>query len=191
MIGPEGVAQLLATRLAEAVPARLTDLELRLDLPANSLPRPSLVLPRDTFDLALNDYPALLVIPQEVRSMARSDVGDDGGETFRVRYAVRVYIWARGEHEQDADLCRKRLTLAAREVLLDRSLLGPDGAIDPTTLIESYSDIAVDEKLAATVAASYLGVDLVFEEDLAGPGPNYRADIIHPAYDLAFDVPLS
>jgi hypothetical protein len=187
VIGVEGASQLLADAMAAGVPARLAELEERLELEPGTVTRPQLVLPRDEWHLRLEDYPAILVVPQEVRGMERLDVTDDGGEAYAVRYAMRVFVWARGEHASDTDLVRKRLTLAVREALLMPGALGDVGVIDPVSLGESYSDVAEDDEIKATIAAAFIACDVVLEETMSGPGPNYSADAVlvdvavHPA----------
>jgi hypothetical protein len=169
MIGVEGAAALAALRLSESLPAKLAELRTRYGATVDELPDPALVLPREAIDLRIEDYPAVMVIPQEMLGLVRSDVAE-GGESFIARYNLRIYLWARGDHAQATDLARKRLTLAAREVLLTRGFLSPDATTDPTSLAESYSDIGVDRDNAATIAAAYITVDVLIEEDLR-PGP--------------------
>ena len=186
MIGPEGVAQAVVDRLRELVPDKLIDLEDRLALPEGSLPAPRLIQPRDAVELRLEDYPALLVVPQDAVIGARTDVDDDGSESFVCRYTMRVYVWMRGDHAEATDLARKRMTLAVREVLLTYGFLpGELGTIDHTTLIESYSDIAADPSSNSTVAAAYLEASLVTEETVPAPPPYGRVEamdlMLHPA----------
>jgi hypothetical protein len=138
-----------------------------------------------------------------------------GQAVYRVRYRLRVFTWARGrtgtadpaERAAEADRNRKRLVLAVREVLLSGQELNvvigrtvdldPDddgyrageevtGAIDETTLTESYDAIAVDEQ-SSTVAAAYTEVEVELDEAIPLVEPARLAELVdlsalpHPA----------
>lgn len=171
MIGVEGAVQLVAERIADALPGKIEELRDRLGVDAATLPDPQLIVAQETPELRMEQYPAVMIVAQETRSIGRAEINDDGYESFFIRYAVRAYVWARGQQASDTDLVRKRYTLAVRELLLARNLLAPAAAADPTTMVESYSEIGVDEDQRATIAAAFIGFDLVTEETLQ-PAPD-------------------
>lgn len=202
MIGPEGAAEALRIILADQLPAKVTAVTGRLN--ATRLPRIDrellTVKTIDTFDvldLPLDAWPAVLVIAQRLVSLTRVDYGetiaDAGAPLYRSRYATRTLILARGRTGVDdpgqrgrtADIARKRLLLAAREVYLEQQTVGVTigatvdvdpsdpayragytvrASIDETTLVESYSDTLPAED--DTIAAAYIELDVIIEETI-------------------------
>lgn len=185
MRGPEDVAASIAGRLEDALPARLTDLEVRLELDAGALPAPAHVYASEVDRLAVaKDFPAILVVAQEAQGVEVT-VDDDldaedldeaaAGPTYVVRYPVRVFVWAAvpdagagtpRDRQLAVDLMRKRYTLAVREALL-ADLAAADGITVEHGFRESYSDIDVDSRAKLTLAASYVAVTAAVEETLS------------------------
>lgn len=171
MIGPEGATALLVAGLAAAIPDKLTALEERLDLAAGTLPAPKVVVPRDIPRLGLEDWPALMVVAQEARGFRRVDVDDEGATVYAVTYPVRVYEWARGDNLEQADLARKRLVLAVREVMLEGLVLDADvGYVVDVSLRESYADLVSDEE-AGGIGAAFTEAELNLIEALTPRAP--------------------
>lgn len=191
MRGPEGAAEVIRARLAGGLPAMVAELNDRLGLagtaaelaPPGALidgtPR-GLIAAQERPELPLDLWPAFLVVAQSMTAQRRIDVVDEG-IVYRRRYPVRVFIWARGEAAidvgaavdtsdrgfVDTDLRRKRYTLAVVELLLGLQHLGDGTYLDEVSLRESYSDVMLDEDLAATIAASWVQIDVELDELLA------------------------
>lgn len=172
MIGPEGAAQAVAERLAAALPGRLAELRTRYTVTAAELPDPALVEPHDRIRRPLEDWPAVLVLVQQLARFTPTDRPSAGGETWVARYPFRVYLWLRAEDDVDVDLLRKRYVLAVREVLLARRSLmdtaGPAGDVpnvDPLALTEDYGPVALDEN-GNTIAAAYVAADILIAEEV-------------------------
>lgn len=193
MRGPEYPTGLVAERLADDLPARLTNLETRLALAAGALIPPRTIAAGELSRLSIgNDFPAILVVGQDTGDVVEVDLDDElddtpphAGPTWRVAYNLRVFLWAAvpdagpggGPRERQAavDLLRKRYTLAVRETLMARPILGPGARLD-AWWHESYSDIAVDDRAKLTLAASFLDVRAVVEETLEKlPAATYPA----------------
>lgn len=169
MEGMEGATRLLADRLRDRLPAKTAALRARYgvtELAAESLPDFVTVDHRERIRLGLEEWPACLVVGQETRRIRRDDRGPTA-TTFTARYNLRVFVMVRAAVDADADLARKRLTLAVRELLLEQGTLGAAGTVDETSLTESYSDLARDDT-DATVAGAFIAVDVVLEESLTG-----------------------
>lgn len=183
MRGPEHAAGLVAAALTARLPARLADLEERLELDAGALKVPEHVFASDITRLAIAaDFPALLVVAQDGASVGEAeddyDLDDDdepaAGAVWLVDYPLRVFIWAAvpdagagtpRDRQQLVDLMRKRYTLAVREELLAGLGLAAGAAIRPG-FRESYSDVDVDARAKLTLAASYVEVVVRVEERL-------------------------
>lgn len=184
MIGSEGAGALAAAWLMGALPARLRLMETRLDLPVNSLVDPSLVADHETGPIAIEQWPAVYVLPQKMSGLKLVDVEDGGGETYRVTYPVRFLAWLRADDYGTTDLLRKRYALAIREALLIRKQLTPAPqylddrygqdtsivTVNPATIREDYSGM-VDQIASGTIAGVAVDVDLAFTETLAGAAP--------------------
>lgn len=184
MRGPEGAAELAATLLATDLPPRLAALASRLEVDPALIPPPALVLPYDEPNLALEDWPAVFVVVEELLTLAPAEVHGDASETYRARYRALVYAWVRADGYLEVDLLRKRYVLAIREALLARKSLTPapsygSGAfgaqvpgvvVDPTSLRESLSPPLTDGN-GRTIAGAYVAAILTVEEFLAGPEP--------------------
>lgn len=223
MLGPEGAAEALTALLVRDLPAKVDELGRRLNATRLARVDRELLVPKtieafEVIDVAVDTMPAFLVVAQGMTRMRRVDLGTGdtyaGQSVYRVRYKLRVFTWARGRSGVDdpakrgaqADVNRKRLTLAVREVLLagqeltvtigDTPELDPEeegyragttvtGAIDETTITEALSDIVDDG--AATVAAAYTELDIELDEaiPLTTPAPEAETvttDVVpHPA----------
>lgn len=182
MLGPEGAGDAVVTWLAARLPARLRILETRYELEGvDVLPDPVLVAAQDRGPMAIEDWPAVLALPQGTISTRLVEVLDDGAEVYRVRYRLRIYAWVRSEGYAATDTLRKRYTLAIREALLERKQLvaapaygvaatGSAFAVAPETIREDYSDVMTDTA-GRTIAAAFIEVAVDVDEVLEGPAP--------------------
>lgn len=184
MLGPEGAASHAVAWLAERIPDRLRVLEARYQLDAGSLPNPAQVLDHERGPIAVEDWPAVFVLPQRVESIRLVEVRDDSSEVYLVTYALRVLAWVRSDGYQATDQLRKRYVLAIREALLERKSLSPaptygsgdygtaieDNVVDPSSIREDYSDVMVDEA-KRTIAGAWIDVNLIVAEVLEAAVP--------------------
>lgn len=183
MRGLEGAEDLVQTFLEARMPAKLVQLRARLGLAEGVLPDVAKwetgPIPRET--LAIDDYPFVTVIGQEQTAAGELERGADQGDgttadTYRMRYRLRVFLWARGDTFQLTGDRRNRLTLAATELLLENIALGVDyAAVDPLSLRASYSDVVPDDELR-TIAAAYLELTLAMAEQVVYTGQGTTDD---------------
>ncbi|KWW97402.1 hypothetical protein LI90_4374 (plasmid) [Carbonactinospora thermoautotrophica] len=169
MDGLEGACTLLADRLRAALPGKTAELRTRYGADPAALPDVVTVEPHDVDQLGVEQWPAVLVVGQETRGIRPVDVGPTS-EVYQVRYALRVFVWARGDGYAQTDTLRKRLTLGVRELLLTRRLLAPAGRVEPSSLAESYSDLARDEA-GRTIGGAFIAVEVTLEETLTSETP--------------------
>jgi hypothetical protein len=176
MLGPEDTAERVTAWLAPRLPDRLDAIAVRRGDAPGTIGAPARVLSHDRTTLALEDYPAVLVMPQLMRSATPLE-STDAGMLYLCTYDVRVEWWVRGATDEAVDTLRRRYALAIRELLLERQSLTVRGdatagafAVVPTTVRESYSDVLTDD--VSTLASGALNVDVrVAEELLTDTGP--------------------
>ena len=179
MLGPEGAAERLTAWLTTAIPARLRKLETRYELEPATLPDPALLVDHDTGPLGLEDWPAVLVLPQRLDSLGYVDTVP-AGELYRATYALELLEWLRAEDYATTDELRRRYVLATREALLERKqaqaapAYGEQAAgtftVDPSSIREDYSPVLTDEA-RRTLAGVRITVNVVVVELLDGPAP--------------------
>lgn len=185
MLGPEGAGERARAWLADRLPANLRRLETALALDVKSLPDPVQVLAQETGPLALEQWPAVYVLPRGTTALDLVDVLPDAAEVYRVTYNVRVLLWVRADSYGTTDQLRKRYVLATRTALLERKTLTTatayaattvgDVTVDPSSIREDYSDVMTDEA-GRTIAGAYLDVLLTAVEVLPGPTTLGSAD---------------
>lgn len=174
MDGLEGAVDVVVARLKAALPAKTAALRARYDVDPETeghlLPDVITVAPYDAIHLGLEDWPAVLVSGLEATQMRRAEVRA-GVSVWTVQYALRAYVWARGEDEGTVARVRNRLTLAVRELLLSRQTMTSTLMVDSNSLSESYSELAQDED-GGTVGAAYVAFSVWAEETLAAERSN-------------------
>lgn len=182
MLGIDGAASVVGSTLAANLPAKITELETRLNLVAGTIGQPGRIeeYPQPPETLALSDYPAVMVDALETMSLMPLDIVN-GNLSYLGRYSLRTYVWVRDQEFSNVALKVRRYMLGVREVLLNNQGLMTTGArVDDSTFKESYSDVASDDKRA--IAAAFLEFQVTLEELLTSP-PEATADTI--------DTPLS
>jgi hypothetical protein len=169
-VGPEGLRDLLAARLAERLPPVLTALEVELGLVAGVLRPPSLLAPVEARLLAVEHFPAILVTLLDVPTLEVVDWGPP--VELRLETAARVLAYARGGSYEEAGTARDRYILAVRRaVLASRVLVDVAGqrsaGVQVETYRESYSEVGRDRS-RRSVAAAFAEFRLVSHEKVAG-----------------------
>ncbi len=174
MIGYGGVQGIVATALATRLPARLALLDTQLGPVLNGRSAvPAFVASgmRSADQVGLDDWPFVLTVVQGLPQLRLAEMEDDGAQVFWNRYGVRCFVWARGDGFEETDSVRARLTLAVREVLLTGVQFTTAVKLIPTTVDERYSDVGVDDTLASSVAASWVGFQVEAREVLTPRTP--------------------
>lgn len=180
MDGMEGAVSTVVDRLKTALPAKTVQLRARYeidpDTDGDKLPNVITVAPYNRARLGVEEWPAVLVAGQETPTMRRADQPT----IWLVTYKLRAFVWVRGDSSEQVELVRQRLTLAVRELLLERKTMTDSLMVDDSSLRESFSELARDDN-QATVAASYVEFNAWVQETLddavAGYGPLAEANI--------------
>ncbi|AIZ01701.1 putative structural protein [Arthrobacter phage vB_ArtM-ArV1] len=171
MLGAEGVARALVYRIQARFPAKLAEIRTRLAVDAAELPELNAIYPHEINLRAVNAYPCMSVVEYETTGRIGNRQMDSDGDydEYSYRYRMRVFIWGMGTDHVGTDLLRKRLTLAAREVLLNDKIFYDQGGqyaeLDPATLKESFSDVG-DVADNQFLGGAYLEFEVVTQETL-------------------------
>ena len=177
MKGIEECVNAVVDRVDARMPDKVTQLRERYGIEdASDLPIPSAAAAYDRAAIPVEDWPAIMIVPGRTVRMRRVDT-DGIEETWEVRYRLRAFVWARGDAAKETALTRYRLTLGLREVLATSRKFGQH-RIDSETLVESFSDVAVDEDAGATIAAAYLEFEIDVEETLT---TGQQSAVVHSA----------
>lgn len=181
MDGMEGAINTVVERLTAALPAKTIAMRTRYDINPNTqgdlLPDVNLVASYNQARLGVEEYPAILVAGLETPSMKRSD----NPQEFLVNYLLRAFVWVRGGDATIVELVRFRLTLALRELLMERRTMTGTLMVDDSTIKESFSELGEDDS-QSTVGASYVEFNVWSQETLVDAdkppyGPVDQVDI--------------
>lgn len=171
MRGPEYAAAQVADYLIGRVPVKLTQLAERLGV--DVLWAPNLIVGHDVPTLGLEQWPAVLILPQRTTGMTLLAAAEGGGQAWRVTYQLEALAWVRGEDTVAVEALKHRYALAVRECLLEHTMLpGGDLSIDPASLVESYSPTDSDPN-GGVVAGASCGFTVTVDENLADPVPGH------------------
>lgn len=174
MEGIEGVTTKVLARLQEAMPAKLAELRIRYGVDDGSLEDITTWLTHEPDDIGVDTPPMVVVTEQESDIVSGPErIRDDGagGATYRFRYRIGVFAWARGDTFDSTARARARYGLAVREILLQKIGLGdPDPGtcvLDPAWIVETYSSIGRDGISREVIAATALVLKYETQEWLA------------------------
>lgn len=171
MLGTEGVSRALVYRLLERFPSKMSEIRNRLALEPGELPDIAEIYPHEIPLVAVNAYPCIAVVTYETTGrLGNRQMESDGDfDEYSYRYRMRVFVWGMADNHVETDLLRKRITLAAREVLLNDKIFYDQGGqyaeLDPQTLKESYSDIG-DFTDSQFLGGAYLEFEVSTQETL-------------------------
>lgn len=168
MRGMREAKRITAAKLEARLPAVLETLAAQEGPEAvAALETPRFYATHEAPQLALDEWPAVVVVGQEagdLRLVDRLDEGASYGDVYEATYRLRVFTFARAQSYAEVSAARDRLALAVRQVLLEELSVGDDDArVDPTSIRESYSDVMPDE-LGRSVAAAFLEVAITLTE---------------------------
>jgi hypothetical protein len=173
MLGPEGITRGVFLRAEADLPGRLAELRTRYGASVTDLPDLARIYPSEVQTLSIERFPALAVVVTSTTGQLgnrQTDV-DATGEEYSYRYTVQLYSYAVADDEAATSLAILRYTLAVREAFLADKILPVDNphaaAIDPKTLIESYSEL--DKRDSKFIAASMVQFEVVSHEWLGAP----------------------
>lgn len=188
MDGIEGAITTVVDRLKAALPAKTVQLRERYGIDPTTqghlLPDVVTVDRYNRAQLALEEWPAVLVAGLNTPSMRRADVGG-GLSKWLVRYDLRAFVWIRADDQVTVELVRGRLTLALRELLLARRTMTGSLMVDDTTLAESYSELMDDDENQGTIGAAYIAFSVWVEESLDDEIAGYGDVAEQPRLDTA------
>ncbi len=166
-MGPEGLRNLIAERLATRAPAILAALERELALAPGTLAAPSLLAPIEARLLAVDDFPAYLVTLLDAPTLQVIDWGPP--TEVRLETTTRVLAFARDQTYEAAGIARDRYMLALRRCLLGERYLGrPDAGVILESYRESYSEVGADRS-ARSIAAAFAEFRVFTHERLPAP----------------------
>lgn len=161
MTGADGVVTAVAHALRTRLPA-ITTARRGQD---PTLPDIQAVLTHEPDHVGIEQWPLVVV----------TCVGDRGwqalpeGGQWRVRYALRVHTWVRGDGYAETTRRQRVLHTAVLQALLAEPLQDPL-RLDEASVESSLSDVAVTEQ-GRTIAGARLDLQILATESLTVPGP--------------------
>ncbi len=140
--GVEAAVDAVVVHLEGAVPTHLDAIEAARG-PVVEEVVPRLVAHSDRSRLEPEDYPALLVVPQEERDLRRVDIVDTGA-VYEARYRLRIFGFVRGpaRHWDATAQAQRRLASAVRLAWITRQDFLPDYRFELAGFRLSYSELA-------------------------------------------------
>lgn len=138
MIGSRGVIDAVAARLNDALPDKVAQLREDRGLSPRDLPDPADALPYLPEITSLGDFPAILVSYQDIAQEDVTLTNPEPGalwETFVFVYQVEVYIICRSTSYEGTEEQVQLMESAAREVILQRKDISPDGLMDGESVV--------------------------------------------------------
>lgn len=175
MRGIDGAARLLAASLTANLPDRLGLLEAANGpVPPNGLDvTPRLIHWTQVPPLAVGVdlWPFVFVVPQRTIELRYADRRQDASMTWDCRYALKVYVYVRGEGFDEVAAARGRLTLGVRETLFAVPKLAAGVRVELPGATEEFSDVEPSEELGGSIGAAVLSVVVSSSEELAPAVP--------------------
>lgn len=167
MEGARHAKELVNSYLAADVPARLVSFRNGWGFDSIRLPTPQKFIDYET--LILDHWPTIMSLVDSTLSMERIDWDGNEDPIYRVKYAMRTYVWVRAAGPDNVTNIRDDLTTVVRDALLDHPALREvdrfaycEPHIDEGTMTEEFSDLTLvkgDRMLAGAYLAYTLGVD--------------------------------
>lgn len=121
---------------------------------------------------ALDTWPCIITVAIATPGINRLDYQTAGDPIYAVTYAMRTYIWTRGEFEEQTTQSRDNLTTVVRSSFLDRPCLRAgvhayagihEISLDEGTLNEQFSDLT-RLKGERWLAGAFLGYEFTVHE---------------------------
>lgn len=171
-----GAVALVIGRLQSEMPAKMTELASRYNLPAGTLQNPGSYMVNMFDRVELAQYPTIQVAPRG-EGAPRMNEQDQGVLNYETSYLMRVYLQVRGLGYEMVEQRRQLMTLGIREILLSTPQLGaaPDIWILPGSIQTTYFGVGeLKEEDQRAIAATYTDLTVMVEEmtELPSPWPN-------------------
>lgn len=167
MHGPHYAKSYVSAYLTADLPTRLLSYRNAWSVDDITLPNPVKYLTYEP--IALDEWPTIITTATSMTGLERISY-DRGNPLYRVRYAMRTYVWVRTEQSPEATLMRDRMTTVVRSALLDYPCLKATDprqtfrvTIDESSIREEYSDLTL-LKGDRVLAGSYISYDLDIDE---------------------------
>lgn len=167
MHGAHFAKSYVSTYLTGDLPVRLLSYRNAWSLDDITLPNPVKYLTHEP--IALDEWPTIITVAVSMSGLERIS-HDRGNPLYRVKYAMRTYVWIRTEQSPEATIMRDRLTTVVRAALLDYPCLKAVDSrgtfrvtIDEGTIREEYSDLTL-LKGDRVLAGAYISYDLEIDE---------------------------
>jgi hypothetical protein len=167
MHGPHFAKKYVNDYLRVDIPVRIIDYRNGWNLDDQTLPTPEEFITHEP--LAIDAWPTVITIAISTNELSR--IGFDGPDPlYRIRYAMRTYVWVRTEWAEEVTLMRDRLTTVIRSALLDYPCLKAFDKrdsfkviIDESSIREEFSDITL-LKGDRMMAGAYIGYNIEMDE---------------------------
>lgn len=188
--GIEGVREALAQRLRSELPSALAVLETQLELQSGALVdalTPKLIATSEIQDLGVNDFPAILVVANNItgHTTVSVDIGhsEDWHPAFDAdaprtvdavqysrTYLVRSWVYVHGANMNfdSTSQLRDRLELAIWRVIFGGLQLADNARINPDVYEVALADV-VEGRFARALTGFYAGVQIEVTEGVSTP----------------------
>lgn len=183
-MGPDAAASALAGYLDAVVPAHLAALRAAVSVGADVLPDPRVVTSAELSNLGVENWPAILAVPERLESLDLVDM-DGGRPTYVATYLVGVESYVRGVGFEATGRLNRWYAAAVRSALLSSRTLrapgassaGPAPRVEVESIREEYAP-AAEATRGRTIASSRITLRLSIEErTLIPPGTGAVADV--------------
>lgn len=188
MHGVTTAKQYVTDFLEAELPVYLATLRAEWDLSESDIPDPVAYYPHEP--VKLDRWPMIATSAVRMGRLIATEQTELGA-VYTMRYSIRTFVWVRQEGFASVVQTRDGLSCAVRIALLDKPWLNVSdqrALVEETTLTEEYSDVTA-VKGDRYVAGSYLGFDLLVEEELdratRGTVNSTQVEVVpaHPALD--------
>jgi hypothetical protein len=172
--GANAVRDRIAMLLAGEMPRKLPLLREQWSLDDVALPEPTRYFSGDAPEELIKDTCIAVVNPRLLKAVRTGDISPLGEPEYHVRYACRVYVWAKGPDWDRATEARDNLAVCSRLCLFQypnlSNLVDPDAASTDTgyraeedTYTEDFG-VPIRAQGSRTFAAAILSIDVTVEE---------------------------
>jgi hypothetical protein len=167
MHGAAAAKQFVNSYLEEDLPSRLVMYRNHWQVDEDSLPEPLKYLTYEP--VALDHWPTLITVTLSTSSISRIDYTADMDPVYRVKYAMRTYVWVKADNSTECTENRDNLTTVVRSALLDHAGLRTadrqscDAVVDEGSMREEFSDLTLI-KGERVMAGAYVAYDLDINE---------------------------
>lgn len=182
--GVEGVLEKVAAVLSANLPQYISALAAEKNLNEPRLRNdlmPKLISPSERKNLSLNDYPAILLVPDNVTSHENGyaevaahpafEGGSVDGVRFQRTYPIRLWAYYMGSEPdfEKTATARNRLELCVWRCLFDHLQLAYNAVLNPDSYEVNFSPVGIDAKASRSIAGFYASMKIGTTESLSAP----------------------